>query len=73
MVKIYSRLDRLLNVSICVHFPSKNFFFFFFLHVDSQANLLVWGVQRLVIYMCQIVVDCLEFLKTDELEGRGYF
>lgn len=30
MVKIYSRLDRLLNVSICVHFPSKNFFFFFF-------------------------------------------
>lgn len=58
-------------VFVCI-FPAK-ISFFFFLHVDSQANLLVWGVQRLVIYMCQIVVDCLEFLKTDELEGRGYF
>lgn len=58
-------------VFVCI-FPAKKIFFFF-LHVDSQANLLVWGVQRSVIYMCQIVVDCLEFLKTDELEGRGYF
>lgn len=40
MIKIYSRLDTLLNMSFCVHLCFCKW----------TSNLLVWGVQRLVIY-----------------------
>lgn len=41
MIKSYSRLDRVLNVRICVHFPSKKVCLLsYYFKYNWMANLL---------------------------------
>lgn len=79
MIKIYSRLDKLLNVSVCVHFPSKKVcVVLFFASWDNRPAGLGQGLKISYKIIWQIV-EALEFFlkpmswKGDTIKEMSHF